>query len=160
LILFNLVAVELLRLAKAARRFGVQTVTLRLWAIDGKIPFVWVGRERRFSCIGVENMKRGGPAAVRPGRVVLYVRVCGSTGRETSLQAREAELRATASGGHVVVVHDRGSGLQADRPGLNRVLRLAAEGSVERCAGHSRGPVGPVRDRLAASAVEGYGVEG
>jgi hypothetical protein len=30
-------------------------MTLRQWAIDGKIPFGWVGRERRFSWIDVEN---------------------------------------------------------------------------------------------------------
>jgi hypothetical protein len=44
-------------------------VTLRQWAIDGRIPFGWVGRERRFSSMDVEKMKRGGPAAgrLRPG---------------------------------------------------------------------------------------------
>jgi excisionase family DNA binding protein len=130
LILFNLVGVDLLRLAKAAKRLGVHPVTLRQWAIDGKIPFAWVGRERRFSSIDVENMKRGGPAADRLRRVVLDVRVSGSTGQETSLQAQEAELRATASGEDVVVVRDRGSGLQENRPGLHRVLRLVADGCV------------------------------
>jgi excisionase family DNA binding protein len=124
------VDVELLRLAKAGKRLGVHPMTLRQWAIDGRIPFVWVGRERRFSCIGVENMKRGGPAAGRPGRGVLYVRGCGLTGPETSLQAREDGLRATASGERVVVVRDRGSGLLENRPGLNRVLRLVADGCV------------------------------
>jgi predicted site-specific integrase-resolvase len=39
LILFNLVGVELLRLAKAAKRLGVHPMTLRQWAIDGKIQF-------------------------------------------------------------------------------------------------------------------------
>lgn len=120
----------MLRLAKAAKRLGVHPMTLRQWAIDGKIPFAWVGRERRFSSIDVENMKRGGPAADRLRREVLYVRVSGSTGQETSLEAQEAELRATAFGEHVVVVRDRGSGLQENRPGLNRVLRLVADGSV------------------------------
>ncbi len=58
------------------------------------------------------------------------MRVSGSTGQETSLEAQEAELRATACGDHVVVVRDRGSGLQENRPGVNRVLRLVADGSV------------------------------
>jgi predicted site-specific integrase-resolvase len=93
-------------------------MTLRQWAIDGKIPFAWVGRERRLCCIDVENMKRGVPAAGRLRREVLYVRVSGATGQETSLQAQEAELRATAAGDHVVVVRDRGSGLQENRPAL------------------------------------------
>jgi predicted site-specific integrase-resolvase len=108
----------------------VHPVTLRRWAVDGRIPFVWVGRERRLCCIDVEDMKRGGPAAGRLCPEVLDVRVSGSIGQETSLQAEEAELRATAAGEDVVVVRDRGSGLREDRPGLNRVLRLVAEGCV------------------------------
>jgi predicted site-specific integrase-resolvase len=100
-------------------------MTLRQWAIDGRIPFVWVGRERRFSSVDVENMKRGGPAGDRMRREVLYVRVSGSTGREASLAAREAELRATASGEHVVVVRDRGSGLQRWPPVHGDVIDLS-----------------------------------
>lgn len=58
------------------------------------------------------------------------MRVSGSTGQETSLEAREAGLRATACGDRVVVVRERGCGLLEDRPGLSRVLRLVAEGCV------------------------------
>jgi predicted site-specific integrase-resolvase len=105
----------------------VHPVTLRQWAVDGKIPFVWVGRERRLCCIDVENMKRGGPAAGRLRRGVLDVRVSGLIGQGALLEAREAEVRATAAGEDVVVVRDRGSGLRENRPGLNRVLRLVAE---------------------------------
>jgi predicted site-specific integrase-resolvase len=60
---------------------------------------------------------------------VLDVRVCGLTGQETSLQALEAGLRAAASGDRVVV-RDRGCGLLENRPGLNRALRLVADGFV------------------------------
>ena len=122
---------ELLRLSKAAKRLGVHPMTLRQWAIDGKIPFTLVGRERRFSSVDVENMKRGGgPADSRPRREVLYVRVSGSSGQESSLAAQEGELRATAAGQIVKVVRDRGSGLREDRPGLNRVLVMVADGGV------------------------------
>ncbi|TMR93845.1 excisionase family DNA-binding protein [Nonomuraea basaltis] len=71
---------ELLRLSKAAKRLGVRPMTFRQWAIDGKIPFCWVGRERRFSSVDVENFKRG-DAASRSRREVLYVRVSGSSGQ-------------------------------------------------------------------------------
>jgi excisionase family DNA binding protein len=60
LILFNLVDVELLRLAKAARRLGVHPMTLRQWALDGKIPVAWVGRERRFEVEVLDAKKLGG----------------------------------------------------------------------------------------------------
>jgi excisionase family DNA binding protein len=120
---------ELLRLSKAASRLGVHPVTLRLWADSGKIPVTWIGRERRFSSIDVEAMKvsTGGARVRLEG---LYVRVCGSSGQESSLDAQENELRATSAGQIVKVFRDRASGLREDRPGLNRLLRAVADGSV------------------------------
>ena len=117
-------------MSKAAERLGIHPMTLRQWAIDGKIPFSWAGRERRFSSADVENMKRGGPASARPRLELLYVRVSGSSGQEPSVAAREEELRATAAGTVVKVVRDRGSGLRESRPGLNRVLAMVSDGSV------------------------------
>jgi putative resolvase len=122
---------ELLRVSKAAKRLGIHPMTLRQWAVDGKIPFSWVGRERRFSSVDVENMKRGSDSSTsRPRLELLYVRVSGSSGQEFSLGAQEAELRGTSTGEIVKVVRDRGSGLKENRPGLNRVLAMVSDGSV------------------------------
>jgi excisionase family DNA binding protein len=122
---------ELLRMSKAAKRLGIHPMTLRQWALDGKIPFTWVGRERRFSSVVVESMKRGGDSATsRPRREVLYVRVSGSSGQESSLEAQEEELRATSTGEIIKVVRDRGSGLRENRPGLNRLLAMVSDGTV------------------------------
>ena len=122
---------ELLRTSKAAKRLGIHSMTLRQWALDGKIPFTWVGRERRFSSVDVENMKRGNDSSVsRPRLELLYVRVSGSSGQESSLGAQETELRATSTGEIVKVVRDRGSGLKENRPGLNRVIAMVSDGSV------------------------------
>ncbi|MDT0546535.1 MULTISPECIES: IS607 family transposase [Streptomyces] len=122
---------ELLRMSKAAKRLGIHPMTLRQWALDGKIPFTWVGRERRFSSVDVENMKRGSDCATsRPRREVLYVRVSGSSGQESALEAQEEELRATSTGAIVKVVRDRGSGLRENRPGLNRLLAMVSDGTV------------------------------
>ncbi|MEV6734401.1 MULTISPECIES: IS607 family transposase [unclassified Streptomyces] len=120
---------ELLRLSKAAKRLGIHPMTLRQWALDGKIPFTWVGRERRFSSVDVENMKRGGDSS-RPRLELLYVRVSGSSGQESLLEAQEQELRATSTGEIVKVLRDRASGLKENRPGLNRVLAMVSDGSV------------------------------
>jgi putative resolvase len=121
--------VEFLRLSKAVKRLGVRPVTLRLWADAGKIPVTWVGRERRFSSIDVEAVKvsTGGERFRLEG---LCVRVCGSSGRESSLEAQENELWATSTGEVVEVFRDRASGLREDRPGLNRLLRAVADGSI------------------------------
>ncbi|MGW7517605.1 IS607 family transposase [Streptomyces sp. NPDC054796] len=122
---------ELLRMSKAAKRLGVHPMTLRQWALDGKIPFIWVGRERRFSSVDVENMKRGSDSSTsRPRLELLYVRVSGPSGQGSSLEAQEAELRASSSGTVVEVIKDRGSGLKEDRPGLNRVIAMVSDGSV------------------------------
>ncbi|MEU5893623.1 IS607 family transposase [Streptomyces sp. NPDC047461] len=122
---------ELLRMSKAAKRLGIHPMTLRQWALDGKIPFAWVGRERRFSSVDVENMKRASDFSTsRPRLELLYVRVSGSSGQESSLEAQETELRATSTGEIVKVVKDRGSGLKENRPGLNRVLAMVSDGSV------------------------------
>ena len=60
----------------------------------------------------------------------MYVRVSGSSGQESSLAAQEEELRVTSRGEVVKVVKDRGCGLRENRPGLNRVLAMVADGSV------------------------------
>lgn len=125
----SVIAMELLRLSKAAKRLGIHPVTLRLWADSGKIPVTWVGRERRFSSVDVESMKVTSDTS-RVRLEALYVRVSGSSGQESSLTAQEDELRATSSGEVVKVFRDRSSGLREDRPGLNRLLALVIDGSV------------------------------
>jgi excisionase family DNA binding protein len=117
---------ELLRLAVAARRVGVHPGTLRLWANEGKVAVVWVGRERRFSLEALDALT--GSAASAERREALYVRVSGTSGQESSLAAQEAELRASASGVVVAVFKDRASGLRESRPGLDRLLKRAAAG--------------------------------
>jgi predicted site-specific integrase-resolvase len=60
----------------------------------------------------------------------LYVRVSGSAGQESCLEAQETELRSTSSGEVVKVFRDRASGLREDRPGLGKLLQAVADGSV------------------------------
>jgi excisionase family DNA binding protein len=124
--------VELLRLSRAAKRLGVHPVTLRLWADSGKIPVTWVGRERRFSFDDVEAMQQvpGGGGAGRVRLEGLYVRVSGAVGRESWLDAREAGLRASATGTVARVFRDRASGLREDRPGREKMLPAVADGQV------------------------------
>ncbi len=110
---------------------GVHPVTLRLWADSGKNRVTWVGRERRFSSGDIDAMKvPGGEGAERPRLEGLYVRVSGATGQESSLDAQEAELRATAAGTVARVFRDRASGLREDRPGLEKLLSAAADRQV------------------------------
>ncbi|MGP4088507.1 IS607 family transposase [Streptomyces sp. KR55] len=118
---------ELLRLSVAARRVGLHPDTLRVWADAGKVPVVWVGRERRFPSQALEALVEGDGGQARERREALYVRVSGRTGQESSLAAQEAELRASAAGEVVAVFRDR-AGLRESRPGLDRLLRRAQNG--------------------------------
>jgi predicted site-specific integrase-resolvase len=109
----------------------VHPVTLRLWADTGKIPVTWAGRERGFSSGDIGAMKvPGGGSAEMPRLEGLYVRVSGTAGQESSLEAQEAGLRATATGTVARVFRDRASGLREDRPGLEKMLAAAADGLV------------------------------
>ncbi|MGW9026016.1 recombinase family protein [Streptomyces sp. NPDC055722] len=90
---------------------------------------MWVGRERRFSSVDIEAMKVS--SGVERLRLEgLYVRVAGSSGRESSLDAQEKELWATSTGQVVTVFRDRASGVRADRPGLLRLPGAVADGCV------------------------------
>ena len=122
----RLPGMELLRLSVAARRVGVHPGTLRLWANEGKVPVVWVGRERRFSVEALDALT--GAAGSGGRREALYVRVSGTSGQESSLAAQEAELRASASGVVAAVFKDRASGLRESRPGLDRLVKRAVAG--------------------------------
>ncbi|MFD4263608.1 hypothetical protein ACFWR9_39890, partial [Streptomyces sp. NPDC058534] len=86
----RLSGMELLRLSVAARRVGVHPGTLRLWANEGRVPVVWVGKERRFSAEVLDVLAGGGR------REALYVRVSGVGGQGSSSAVREAELRRSA----------------------------------------------------------------
>jgi excisionase family DNA binding protein len=120
----------MLRVSVAAKRVGIHPQTLRLWADEGRVPVVWVGRERRFREADVDALIAA--AAAEPESVVrreaLYVRVSGTTGQETSLAGQETELRDTATGVVVRVFRDKASGLRENRPGLRRLLAAAHAG--------------------------------
>jgi predicted site-specific integrase-resolvase len=120
----------LVRLAVAAKRLGVHPATLRLWADQGQIAFQWVGRsqpERRFEESVLEEFL--GIVSPRRERVeVGYVRASGPAGQETSLAGQEGELRRSSVTGVTAVYKDKASGLGEHRPGLDRLLKHAAEG--------------------------------
>jgi len=60
----------------------------------------------------------------------LYVRVWGTVGQGSSLDAQEAVLRVIATGAVARVFRDRASGLREDRPGLEKMLSAVADGHV------------------------------
>jgi excisionase family DNA binding protein len=66
----------LLRLAVAAKRLGVHSGTLRIWADEGAIPFSWVGvgkPELRFDEADLDVFAGRASAPVRERVEVAYV---------------------------------------------------------------------------------------
>jgi len=113
---------DLLRLGVAAKRLGLHPTTLRGWANDGKVEYLWVARERRFPVDALDRLSGASP--VEPTTAVGgYVRVSGTTGQESSLAGQEAELREMFGDRVTKVYKDKASGLRERRPGLNRLLR-------------------------------------
>ena len=111
---------------------GVRPVTPRRWADEGRAAVRWVGRERRFDSTDLDVLI-GQADQERPRREALYVRVPGTTGQESSLVAREAQPRATATAEVVAVFKDEASGPWEHRPGLDRLLKAAAGEEVRSC---------------------------
>jgi predicted site-specific integrase-resolvase len=60
----------------------------------------------------------------------LHVRISVTAGQESSLDAPEAGLRATATEAVTQVFRDHASGLREDRRGLGEMLPAAAGGRV------------------------------
>lgn len=121
---------ERVRVGAAAKRLGVHPDTVRRWVREGKLATVWVGGQRRFSVADLELFANGGEPKGE-GREALYLRVSGSSGQETSLEAQEAELRTTAKGPVVAVFKDKASGLRENRRGLDQLLAKAAAGEFD-----------------------------
>jgi predicted site-specific integrase-resolvase len=125
---------RLLRVGRAASLIGIHPQTLRSWTRQGRIGVLVMGprQERRYRESDVLAFAAGLYGMPEPERqAVLYLRVSGSNGQESSLVSQEAELRARAEqeGVQVIAVaKDRASGLNEKRTGLSRALSLLAKG--------------------------------
>jgi predicted site-specific integrase-resolvase len=127
---------RLLRTAEAARALGLHPQTLRRFTKEGLITCERVNArgDRRYVEREVARFRaeRTGASATR--RAVLYVRVSGSTGQESSLKTQESELRERClrDGVEVAGVYrDRASGLSEKRQGLRRMLEQVARERID-----------------------------
>jgi len=124
---------KLLRVSKAAHELGLHPFTVRKWIKQGKIHAVWVGQEARVPRSEIERLV-GKP----DGRLlVLYGRVSGQ-GQKEDLETQLAHLQAWAKaerpGASSLVLSDIGSGLNASRKHLQRLLKLVIEDQVAEVA--------------------------
>jgi excisionase family DNA binding protein len=136
----------LVRVGVAARYLGLHPMTVRRWIDAGKIHAVQIGREARIPMTEIERLLGEQPA----GKVVLYARVSGH-GQTADLERQVGELQGWAkrerAGREVEVISDMGSGLNAHRKGVQRVLKQAQERRLVEVAV-------TYRDRLSRFGVE------
>jgi len=116
----------LVRVGVAARYLGLHPMTVRRWIAAGKIQAVQIGREARIPMSEIERLLGETPS----GTVVLYGRVSGH-GQQADLARQLEGLQTWAAqarvGRDITVISDIGSGLNANRKGLQRLIKLAQE---------------------------------
>ena len=114
---------KLLRVGAAARELGLHPMTVRRWIKAGRIRVVQGGRAARIPRAEIERMV----GRIEGRLLVLYGRVSGQ-GHKDDLEGHLARLQTWAAterkGMETLVLCDIGSGLQASRRQLTRLLKL------------------------------------
>lgn len=120
---------KLLRVGRAAHELGLHPLTVRKWIRAGKIAAIRVGNEARIPRSEIERV-----AGKTTGRVLaLYGRVSGQGQKEdldTQIQRLQAWAATERKGQETLVLADIGSGLNASRRQLQRLLKLVCEDKV------------------------------
>lgn len=124
---------KLLRVSRAAHELGFHPFTVRKWMKAGKIQALRVGNEARLPRSEIERL-----AGKTDGRVlVLYGRVSGH-GQKDDLDIQLQHLQAWAAserrGQETLVLSALGSGLNASRKQLQRLLKLVCADKVAEVA--------------------------
>ena len=132
---------QLFPVGKAAKMLGIHPQTLRRLTINGRITCSFLktvsGRlDRRYSQAEIDRLAKEmyQKKSKSQRRAVLYLRVSGQTGQETSLASQEVELRSACASDGVEVVavfKDRASGLNERRVGLLKVFKALSTGQAE-----------------------------
>ena len=120
---------KLLRVGAAAHELGLHPMTVRRWIKAGRIGVVQVGREVRVPRSEIERIV----GSIDGRLVVLYGRVSGHGQKddlETQLERLQAWAKTERKGQEPLVLSDIGSGLQAGRRPLQRLLKLVCEDKV------------------------------
>lgn len=126
---------KLYRMGKAAQLMDVHPNTIRRWDAEGKLRCEWTpgGKERRIPESEIRRIL--GAAEGNADAVVLYGRVSGH-GQKDNLktQVQSLGVKFAPRFAQVHTITDIGSGLNARRRGLRKLLNLARSRSVRAVA--------------------------
>lgn len=114
--------------SEAAKLKGVSTSTLRRWEVEGKlIPERTVSGHRRYNLsqlLGIEK---------ELSFTIGYARVSSHEQKQDlERQAQVLELFCVSNGWTVDIIKDLGSGMNYNKRGLQRLIRLIVDNKVER----------------------------
>ena len=121
----------MLRPKEVCERLGISYTTLSVYVKKGLIsPILTPGGKWRFREEDVERLM----GLVRAKKVILYARVSSNTQKD-DLERQVKTLEEWAKQNNIVdceVITDIGSGLNEDRKGFKKILRLATERRISR----------------------------
>ena len=121
----------MLRPKEVCERLGISYATLREYVRRGWIkPVVLESGRWRFRVEDVEKLA----GTIKLGKVVLYARVSSNTRRD-DLERQVKVLEEWARSNNIAdyeVVTDVGSGLNEDRKGFRKILKLAVERKISK----------------------------
>lgn len=117
-----------LTISEAAKLKGVSVSTLRRWEAEGKlIPDRTANGHRRYTVSQLLGVKEN------LSYTVGYCRVSSHDQKKDLQRQKEVvELFCAQNGWQVEIIEDLGSGLNYNKKGLKRLIRLIVDSKVER----------------------------
>jgi putative resolvase len=116
---------------EVAKIFGVSYVAVKKWAYAGKIKYIKTpGGKYRYP---ESEIRRLLGEQMPKGKVAIYARVSSADQKEDLERQKQKLIEYAKSKGYqdIEVIEDIASGLNENRKGLNKLLKLATERQIE-----------------------------
>jgi putative resolvase len=116
---------------EVAKIFGVSYVAVKKWAYAGKIKYIKTpGGKYRYP---ESEIRRLLGEQMPKGKVAIYARVSSADQKEDLERQKQKLIEYAKSKGYqdIEVIEDIASGLNENRKGLNKLLKLVTERQIE-----------------------------
>jgi putative resolvase len=116
---------------EVAKIFGVSYVAVKKWAYSGKIKYIKTpGGKYRYP---ESEIRRLLGEQMPKGKVAIYARVSSADQKEDLERQKQKLIEYAKSKGYqdIEVIEDIASGLNENRKGLNKLLKLVTERQIE-----------------------------
>jgi putative resolvase len=113
--------------SEVAKIFGVSYVAVKKWAYSGKIKYIKTpGSKYRYP---ESEIRRLLGEQMPKGKIAIYARVSSADQKEDLERQKQKLIEYAKSKGYqdIEVIEDIASGLNENRKGLNKLLKLVTE---------------------------------